>query len=159
MSPYQVVIHKSVLTTLIAWFYAVKPKEGYALLGGVISHRFVYKVDCAYMPTEQLTSKDNFTFTDKAKMEAASWVAKQKCELLGIAHSHIYPELNNYGVCQSVDDAILQQENHLTLSAVIAFFGDSAAIEFWLNGFSAPLTARMRVGKRILDIPHTLRLS
>lgn len=160
MNPYQVVISEPVLLKMLQLFHSARPKESYALLCGTIPFRFVYEVSNVYIPRDQVTSKDKFIFSNDAKLAAVQWSGKQGCELLGVAHSHIYPQLNNYGTTQSVDDAILQQENHLTLSAIIAFFGDHATVEFWLNGFSAPLVGKLRVNGngKVVNLPRAIKV-
>lgn len=140
---------------MTAWFQASRPKESYAFLAGRIVGVSVYRIDHIYMPNQTAT-RNRFWISDAAKMDAAAWSLKNGSELLGMAHSHVYPDLNHYGLMPSLLDAAVQAENHLTLSMILAFFGDRAALSCWLNGFAAPLDIRVRTGRKITDLPDFL---
>lgn len=150
---HQVIINSKVLEELTSWFQASRPKEGYAFLAGRIVAPTVYRIDHIYMPAQK-TSRNHVWISDEAKLDAGAWSLKNGSEVLGMAHSHIYPDLNHYGLMPSLLDAAVQSENHLTLSMILAFFGDRAALSCWLNGFAAPLDIRVRTGRKITDLPN-----
>ena len=149
---HSVIINHDILTQMQEWFSAAKPREAYAFLAGRILQSNVYQIDLIYMPAQKST-RNHCWLSDAAKIDAGAWANKNGSEILGMCHSHIYPDLNHYGLMPSLLDAAVQAENHLTLSMILAFFGDRAALSCWLNGFAAPLDIRIRKGHKITELP------
>lgn len=149
---HSVILVEDVYTGLVEWFSQVRPKEGMAFLAGKIRCASIYEITHLYMP-EQKTTRDSFVFTDTDRLEATVWAGRQNALFLGIAHSHINKELNHYGTMLSLDDAELQQQNHITLMLVLGFFGrDRLAMTCWKEGFSASLELYRRSGKRLVRL-------
>ena len=145
-------LDEDVYAGLIKWFSQVRPKEGMAFLAGNILADSNYQVTHLYMPSQRTTRKW-FTYTEQDKMEATLWAGRQNATLLGLAHSHtIYSELNYYGTMLSIEDAVVQEQNHLVLMLVLCFFGDRLAMTVWKDKFPCPLDLYRRQGRKRVEV-------
>jgi len=145
MIEYQVEIDNLVLEQLHSRFIEAAPSEAYAFLGGKIVGRFCYSINIIYTPMPQAATRYSFRMTEEARVQANAFISGQGLDLIGIAHSH--HSSNGRGLLPSINDARLQQDNHLILSLIMTFptgKGGKQALTCWLNGFAAPLDIRVR---------------
>src|SRR6478672_12685284 len=117
---YSVVYEADVLASIIRRTRQVYPQElGAFLCGSIVEGKTeVYLVDGLYVPEQECT-RDKWEFPVQELAAARKYAANRERTLIGMAHSHPWPEPHLLGTHLSVKDAELQAEERLAISTVI----------------------------------------
>src|SRR5215831_438995 len=140
LARYSVVYEAGILASIIDRMRKFFPHElGAFLCGSLVQGRTeVYSVTGFYIPVQECT-RSKWEFPVRELAAARKYAANKGQLLIGMAHSHPWPEPHLLGTHLSVKDAELQAEERLAISTVIHLWETGWAIATWRDGFPASL--------------------